>query len=114
MKTNENKTEEVIVSEIDFYKKYFIFNEFQKKINKMRFVDVEEDFIEFIKDSVDDKVISAFSSYGNEIYNLDFSKCPDEIRGFFNFIGVDFEFFAKTMYKIYNCNFSKIESCDDE
>jgi hypothetical protein len=114
MKTNENKTEEVIVSEIDFYKKYFIFNEFQKNINKMIFVDVDEDFIEFIKDSVDDKVISYFSSFGNEIYKLDFSTCPDEIRGFFNFIGVDVEFFAETMYKIYNCYFSIIESCDDE
>jgi hypothetical protein len=114
METNENKNENVIINEIDFYKKYFILNEFQQNINKIRFVDVDEDFIKFIKDGVDDKVISAFSSYGNEIYNLDFSKCPDEIRGFFNFIGLDFEFFAKSMYKIYNCYFSKIESCDNE
>ncbi len=113
MKTNENKTEKVIVSEIDFYKKYFIFNEFQKKINDMIFVDVDEDFIEFLKYSVDDKIISALSSYGNEIYKLDFSKCPEDIRGFFDFIGVDVEFFAKSMYKIYNYYLSKIESCDD-
>ena len=91
----KNKLKELRKGEVDFYKRYLIFNEFQKIIEDILFFELDEELYEFIKDVISFEMIADFSDYGDDIFDLDFIDYYEGDKCFLCFIKFDFDEFVQ-------------------
>ena len=102
----KSKSKEVNQGGVNYYKRYLIYNEFQKIIEDILFFELEEEHYEFIQDIISFEMIADFSDYGDDIFELDFI---DYITGdkcflcFIKFYLDDFVEFIIELYEDENC-----------
>ena len=87
----KSKSKEVNQGEVNYYKRYLIYNEFQKIIEDILFFELEEELYEFIKDVISFEMIADFSDYGNDVFDLDFIDYYEGDKCFLCFIKFDLE-----------------------
>ena len=99
MKTNKSKPVNQI--EVNFYKRYLIYNEFQKIIENILFFELEEEHYEFIKDVVSCEMIADFSHYGDDIFEMDFLEYITGNKCFLCFVKFQLDEFVEYMMELY-------------
>ncbi len=97
----KNKSNGVNQCEVNFYKRYLIYNEFQKIIEDILFFELEEELYEFIKDVISFEMIADFSDYGNDVFDLDFIDYYEGDKCFLCFIKFDLDDFIECMIYLY-------------
>lgn len=100
MKRNEvKKTNSKKVNQVDanFYKRSFIYNEFEKNIIEILNYDFDEELYEFIMSVIDINTIAEFSYYGYDVFDLDYMDYVTGNKCFFCFVKFDFDEFALFM-----------------
>lgn len=105
MKTKKMKTKtkrmkkskliEVNQCEVNLYKRYFIFNEFQKIIKDVLIYDFDEELYEYVMSVIDINTIINFSDYGDKVFDLDYRDYILENKCFLCFVKFDFEEFVQ-------------------
>lgn len=97
----KSKSNGVNQCEVNFYKRYLIFNEFQKIIEDILFLELEEELYEFIKDVISFEMIADFSDYGDDVFDLDFIDYYEGDKCFLCFIKFDLDDFIECMIYLY-------------
>ena len=97
----KSKSNGVNQCEVNFYKRYLIFNEFQKIIEDILFFELEEELYEFIKNVISFEMIADFSDYGDDIFDLDFIDYYEGDKCFLCFIKFDLDDFIECMIYLY-------------
>ena len=97
----KSKSNGVNQCEVNFYKRYLIFNEFQKIIEDILFFELEEELYEFIKNVISFEMIADFSDYGDDVFDLDFIDYYEGDKCFLCFIKFDLDDFIECMIYLY-------------
>ncbi len=100
-KIKKNKSKKVNQVEVDFYKRYLIYNEFQKIIEDILFFELEEEHYEFLKEVISFEMIADFSDYGDDIFDLDFIDYYEGDKCFLCFIKFDLVEFIEFIIECY-------------
>ncbi len=100
-KVKQGKTKQSKKLQLDSYKRYLIFNEFQKILDDFLFFELEDEHYEFIKNIISCEMIADFSDYGNSIFKLNFIDYTMGDKCFLCFIKFDLEYFIETMIWLY-------------
>ncbi len=91
----KSKSNELNQCEVNFYKRYFIFTEFQKIIDEILFYDFDEELYEYIMSVIDLNTIVNFSEYGNKVFDLDYMNYVSGDKCFLCFVKFDFDEFVQ-------------------
>ncbi len=104
MKRNEvkkTKSKQLNQVEVDFYKRYLIYNEFEKIIEDILFFELEEEHYEFVKEVISFEMIADFSDYGDGIFDLNFIDYYEGDKCFLCFIKFDLDEFIEFIVGCY-------------
>lgn len=93
----KSKSNEVNQCEVNFYKRYFIFNEFQKIIEDILIYDFDEELYEYVMSVIDINMIVNFSVYGNKVFDLDYMNYVLGDKCFLCFLKFDFDAFVQSI-----------------
>ena len=100
-KMKKNKSKKVNQVEVDFYKKYLVYNEFQKIIEDILFFELEKEYYEFVKEAISFELIADFSDYGDGVFDLDFIDYYEGDKCFLCFIKFDLDEFIEFIIDCY-------------
>ena len=91
----KSKSNGVNQFEVNFYKRYFIFNEFKKVIEDILIFDFDEKLYEYVMSVIDINTIANFSDYGNKVFDLDYLNYVVGDKCFLCFVKFDFDEFVQ-------------------
>ena len=97
----KSKSNEVNQCEVNFYKRYFIFNEFKKDIEDILIYDFDKKLYEYVMSVIDINMIVNFSDYGNKVFDLDYLDYVIEDKCFLCFVKFDFDVFVQFISEDY-------------
>lgn len=100
------KNKDFDLSKVDFYKRYFIQNEFMKQLKEILKDEEDEGLLVFIKMIFCFEMIENFCDYEESIMDLDFTDYLEGDKCFFCFINFNLENFLDRMWYFY---YSKLE-----
>lgn len=98
----KNKVKQLNQDEINFYKQYLVYNEFQKIIENVLFFELEEEHYEFIQRIITFDLIADFSDYGYDVFDLDFIDYYEGDKCFLCFIKFHLDDFIDCMFFLYD------------
>jgi len=102
----EKKKKDFDLTEVEFYKRYFIKSEFMKQLKDILQDEEDEGLLVFIKMIFCFEMIEDFCDYGESIIDIDFTDYFKEDKCFFCFINFNLENFLDRMRYFY---YSKLE-----